>query len=675
MSDAPPDAPDGSEPAAGEPELSAGTRRAFWIATLALPLVFFALLEGGLRLFGYGASLPLFVDVENAEGYRMPSRDVAGRYFANQESVPTPNPDVFHADKPEGSVRLVAQGGSSAAGYPFYRGASFPQTLGTRLRLAYPDREIEVVNTAMAAVNSYTLVDFADEIVEIEPDAVLVYAGHNEYYGALGAASTESLGGSRWLVRTYLALDGLRTVQLLRNALAAVQRSRAERAPGERPSNTLMARMIGEQEVAEGSPTFQAGLEQFRENLDALLATYQREGIPVYVGTLASNERDQRPFVTVHAPGVDPAAWRAELQRAIAVAEGGDARAGVAALRAVVDQDPGAADGHYVLGHALLAGGDRDAAAQAFRRARDLDALRFRAPTAFNEVIREVARARGAHVVETERALAQATPDRLVGRVTMLEHLHPTMLGYALMADAFFEALAEHRVVSPEPPRPTPPGRIVQLVTPADSLAGRIRVEQLTSNWPFRPDERQPLQIDSARTPPFVVETARELLGGAPWLQTTDELAAFYESNGRIGEALTARRAIVQAFPFLPGSYVGLANLELQRATARGDNGAIGYVAGLYEQALERDSMHADANAMLGALALQAGAVPQGTRYLERAVEASPTALQPLYNLAGAYAMQGRWDEAEQATDRLLQAAPGDERYRRLAEGIQRRAL
>ena len=672
MSDATPP----SEPteAAETPTLSAGRRRLFWGITLALPLVFFLLLEGGLRVFGYGGSYPLFVDVEGAEGIQMPSRQVATRYFVNTSSVPTPNPDFFEAEKGEGTVRIVAQGGSSAAGYPFYRGGSFPQTLATRLGLAYPDADIEVINTAMAAVNSYTLLDFADEIVEIQPDAVLVYAGHNEYYGALGAASTESLGGSRWLVRTYLALDGLRTVQLFRGLLGAVQRANADTETGERPSNTLMARMIGDQEVVEGSETFQAGLDQFRDNLDRLLATYQDAGIPVYIGTLASNERDQRPFITVHDAGIDAEAWRADLDDAIDVLEDGDPD-GLEVLREVVAENPGAADGHFVLGHALLAAGDREGAAEAFGRARDLDALRFRAPTAFNRVIREVARARGATVVETEAALQAAAPDRLVGSVTMLEHLHPTLLGYALMADAFFDALVSDGVVQREAPRPTPPGRVVQLLTPADSVAGHIRVEQLTSNWPFRPDERQPLRLDSARTPPFVVRTARALLDGEPWLQTTDALARFYEQNGRIADALETRRAIVQAYGFLPEPYVHLANLELRRAQAGGGNDDMNYVAGLYQQALARDSMNVDANAMLGALALQAGAVPQGTAYLERAVEADPSAAQPLYNLAGAYAMQRRWDDAEAASQRLLRLAPDEPRYQRLAEGVRLRKL
>ena len=41
----------------------------------------------------------------------------------------------------------------------------------------------------MSAVSSYTLLDFSDEIVDYQPDAILIYAGHNEYLGILGVGS------------------------------------------------------------------------------------------------------------------------------------------------------------------------------------------------------------------------------------------------------------------------------------------------------------------------------------------------------------------------------------------------------------------------------------------------------------------------------------------------------
>jgi len=177
--------------------LSSGKRVAFWTVTLFLPVLFFVMLEGGLRLAGYGADYPLFEAVEQHPEFLVPSRSVGQRYFHHLQDAPTGLHDVFHAQKPEGELRLFVQGGSTAAGFPFYHGAAFSRMLKWRLQDAIPPRPVEVVNTAMAAVNSYTLLDLADEIIREQPDAVLIYAGHNEYYGAFGVGSTESFGTSR----------------------------------------------------------------------------------------------------------------------------------------------------------------------------------------------------------------------------------------------------------------------------------------------------------------------------------------------------------------------------------------------------------------------------------------------------------------------------------------------
>jgi hypothetical protein len=41
-------------------------------------------------------------------------------------------------------------------------------------------------------VNSYTFYDKIDEILKEDPDAILIYAGHNEFYGELGIGSSKS---------------------------------------------------------------------------------------------------------------------------------------------------------------------------------------------------------------------------------------------------------------------------------------------------------------------------------------------------------------------------------------------------------------------------------------------------------------------------------------------------
>ncbi len=659
--------------------LTASRRRLFWAVTLLLPVLFFALLEGGLRLGGYGDPLPLFVPVDAAGTVKMPNREVARRYFAREAGIPNPNPDFFSAEKPASSFRLFVQGESSAAGFPYYRGASFPQVLAARLRAAYPGRTVEVVNTGMAAIASFTLLDLADEIIAEQPDAVLVYTGHNEWYGALGAASTQTLGRSGGLVRLYLRLRDWRTVQLLRDAIAAV---RPRRAPpgGTSAGNaaggggtTLMQRMVGEEAVPLGGESYRAGLAQFEENMDLLLARYARAGVPVFVGTLASNERDQRPFVSVTAGGApDPYDPVPDLRCIDAADSTGDAATLVGAFEQAAKADTASAFRAFVLGRARLAAGDSSGARDALRRARDLDALRFRAPTDANAVLRRVAARHGATVVESEARLETVAPAGSIGYETMLEHLHPTLDGYALIADAFFDALTGAGLPAPNP-RPTPPGRRFTLITAADSFGAVLRVDRLTRAWPFRPDEVIEAVPDSVRTPPPVVQMATQMLDGADWYATTRRLADWYVTQGRWADALRTRTALTTAYFFLAEPFADRGNTRVEAASVGRpfpDHPAAAIAD--YERALALDPGYLAAHTMLGALALQTGDAAAAVPHLERVAAGANAPPQALYNLAGAYAQLGRWDDAARTADRLAQANP---QYRPFAAAVRNRTL
>lgn len=637
---------------APEAPLSRGRRWAFTGLMLALPVLFFVLLEGGLRLFGYGADYPLFVPMEGAPAYLVQNREVARRYFTQQAEVPNSIGDAFLREKPAGSFRLFVQGESSAAGFPFYHGASFSRMLRQRLQATFPDRGIEVVNTAMAAVGSYTLRDLADEIVAQRPDAVLLYAGHNEYYGALGVGSTESLGRSPGVVNTFLALRRFRTVQWLRNVVTGAAGLFGGRQAGEVPSNTLMGQMVGEQTIPYGSEVFAAGERQFRSNLADLLAVYQRAGIPVFVGTLASNERDQRPFVSVHAEGADVAAWTEQIRRGTAAYEAGDPAAAAAAFRAAVAEDSLAADAFFALGRAEEAAGRRDAARTAYLAAKDRDALRFRAPEAFNRIIREEAARHGATVVEVQESLRRAAPGGVIGREHMLEHLHPTLEGYFLLADAFYESLRTARLIGDwRGAVPTDRARAERLVTPVDSLVGLLRARRLMSEWPFQPlGTRLRLDTLGGRTP---VDSMARLTyqGDVTWIGATTWLADYYARRGEMERALRAQLAIIQEAPMLAEPRTSAGNLLV----ALGRNAE---AESYFASAVARDPDAATALGMLGAIRLSRGNHTEALGLLERAHRLAPTNVQVLYNLSGAYALNDRYDDARRTAEEVLRMNP-----------------
>ncbi|MGQ9649673.1 MAG: hypothetical protein ACUVXJ_06160 [Phycisphaerae bacterium] len=134
--------------------------------------------------------------------------------------------------------------------------------------------------------------------------------------------------------------------------------------------------------------------------------------------------------------------------------------------------------------------GQQDAAKALYRRARDLDCLRFRATGEFSEVIRSVAGNR-CIFVDTAAAFEAASPDGLIGWNLMTDHLHPTIYGHYLIARSICHALAaEYERLGL---RPILPDSLPQFEQVAEDLGcdqltdliGSLHILKLMQAYPF----------------------------------------------------------------------------------------------------------------------------------------------------------------------------------------------
>ena len=384
------------------------------------------------------------------------------------------------------TLRIFIQGGSTAAGFPFGLGASLAGMMQQRLQRTFPELDIEVISTAMSAVNSYTLLDLSEDILAHEPDAILIYAGHNEYLGILGVGSAMAGGSARPLVQTYLRLRNWRTLQLLQSVLVSI-RGFFSAEVKQISTETLMANLTASQHIPYASELYNKGIEQFERNLSALLARYRKLGIPVFIGTLVSNERNQPPFISALATTTDVNAWRQHYQTGTEALQRGDNKTAHKALEAAIGLDDTSGDAYYAQGQLLETLGDYQAARQAYLAAKDRDQLRFRAPEKFNQVIREAAKRYDANVVEVQEAFIQASRNGIVGNDLMLEHLHPNLKGYFILADTFYQSIREEQLITPwyDTTSKTEAWREVP-VTEIDYLRGLYAVARLKANWPFQ---------------------------------------------------------------------------------------------------------------------------------------------------------------------------------------------
>ncbi|MDZ7268245.1 MAG: GDSL-type esterase/lipase family protein [candidate division KSB1 bacterium] len=628
--------------------------RAFKILLPVMPVVFLVLCEVALRLADYGGTLALFVPAETAPGFLKINENVGRRYFPALAVAPEVSRDLVRANKPAGGYRIFVLGESTTAGYPYLYNGSMSKMLHQRLRDYFPDREIEVVNLAMPAINSFALRDLAPEMLAQQPDALIIYCGHNEFYGALGVASTESLGRWRSLINLYLGLQHFKIMRFLRAQIAAVQKWFAPAHPADdHPHATLMEKMAGDEAIPYQSEKYRRARAFFTANLKDLINAAQRRGVTVLLANLVSNERDLPPFVDIYHPATPRATFRAALERSRQLATQGKLHAALALCDSLQRVDAAPASLHFQRASVLEALGRFAEAAAAYQTSRDHDGLRFRASTDFNQALADIAHATGAVLVDVHAAFVQASPHGLIGNNLLLEHVHPNLRGYFLMAAELCRVMQQQGLIAAvwDHTRARPDSVYWQErgVTALDEEVAAIRMAVLLNNWPFVPRERsRPLQYQPKNYLQSLAHALwrRELT----WEKGHVLLAEDYEKNGRLDLAVKEYEALILQTPYNSSPYLraGLLYARLQD----------------FDRAYDRMmralalSPSREAYQVIGAIWLSRRQPAHSLPYLQKALQLAPNDGQTLYNLASAHLLLGQIEPARAYLAQLEKVMP-----------------
>ena len=503
---------------------------------------FFFLLEGLLRLLNYGESYPLFIEDENSALYFKQNTEFAKRYFNNLDEVPHSAYDVFLKEKLPRTFRVFVLGASSAAGFPYNGGATFSRQLHKKLQLMYPSIHVEIVNTAIAAVNSYTLNDIASEIKEMEPDAVLIYAGHNEYYGAYGIASTYKMGSNPRFVRFYLKITKLKTVQLIRNLLGGMTSEPVK-------SGTMMNQVVGQASVEFNSEEYHLGLKQFKGNMLSVIEKFQKSDITVLISTIVSNEKDHIPFDFLSSKSNKKNEILEVIDQGIEIKmrELGEK---------MLEENPSSSIGHYLLGKATLSQ-NTDQARDLFQKAKDFDKVRFRAPSEINTIIKELAAESGVILVDTELGMRRREVDGIIGKEFITEHLHPNISGYELISDVFARSISDHLLDEKALLLDDSTYFVERPYTAIDSVQAHYLLERLLLSWPFTPTDESINYdpIDSLIPKTFYEQIAKDIhVGRKYWVQGLEEAFVYIRDSVEENkiDMIRISNALRQEYPYIP---------------------------------------------------------------------------------------------------------------------------
>ncbi len=568
--------------------ISPKRKRLFAFMLMLFPLVILLLLELSLRLADYGDSYNLFEDCNlYGKEYRRCHQDFGKKYF-NHVVYTTPVHEMFLKKKPENGFRIFVIGSSTAVGFPYGSGVMFPRILQERLRDSYPGRTIEVINTAMTAINSYTFRDKIGEILAEEPDAILIYGGQNEFYGALGIGSREALGSIRWIKVLHLQLLEFKTYQLLRNMISGIShlgRGENKAAVADASTTTLMEVIVADKDIAYKSRLYDLALEHYRKNMKAILKKARKKGVPVFFSELVSNVRDLPPLGSSGA---------GKVPSALSV---------------------------YEEAVAFEREGEYEKARKSYYLAKDLDCIRFRAPSEMNAIVHALSAEYGAVMIPMNVLFEENSPHGLIGGNLITEHVHPNMDGYFLMADAFFGAIIRSAVMGKPDSgliRPSAWYRANWAFTAIDSMRADILLKKLKAGWPFKPDTIINTFLEDYRPQDIVDSLAYQSVryAGINLVSAHKKMAQYYLARGNSDKAYREYAAILKIEPY-----------DLQHYTEAGD---LLFKAGNIEKAMKiyRASLtfHRDIYVVsrMGEILVAAGEYEKAIPLLEEVGKADP---------------------------------------------------
>ncbi|MBL7153224.1 MAG: SGNH/GDSL hydrolase family protein [Phycisphaerae bacterium] len=416
------------------------------VVVVLLPLVVF---EVVLRLCVPAPAVDLddpYVSFSGVRRLFVP--DSTGRRFETaKERLKAFRPQSFAAVKGPGAFRVFCLGGSTVQGRPYAVETSFTTWLELNLRAARPDADFEVVNCGGISYASYRLVPIMRELLVHEPDLFIIYTGHNEFLEDRTYERVKKM--PRTLMRLHLALLNLRSYSLGNQLLS-------RRRGGRSSKSVLPVEAQAKLDFEDGLKSYhrdnawrRGTIAHFGRNLESMVRISGGAGVPVILVNPVSNLKDCRPFKSQFGVGLsEQQKGRVVELRARAGKLGwGDTYGKIGLLEQAVAIDNRHASLLYLLGKCYARIGRFAEAKKWFVLAKEEDVCPLRIVEPMHEAVGRVAARYQVPLVDVKALIEERTEDGIPGDEWLLDHVHPSIAGHQVIADALYQAMEKMGLV------------------------------------------------------------------------------------------------------------------------------------------------------------------------------------------------------------------------------------
>jgi len=357
----------------------------------------------------------------------------------------------FPERKNQNTFRIFCLGGSAAMGWPHELSESYPSYLLEILQNRYPSKKIEIINAAASTYASYRVKYIFDEVINYDPDLILIFSGNNEFLEHI-LYNDESPLRSPW--RHFATV---RVVHEIKNIFG--KKKPVLDFKNYEPT-FLIDIALGNTSPLKTSPNqLEKVKAHYEYNITEIVKHANISKVPVALLNVPTNIKDWSPHASIHGTEIDLPLWQKSFQKAMDLLEQKEYQAALPYFLKCVEIDSSYARSHYYLGKTFLALRRIPEAKSAFTNALIHDAYPFRALPEFNRILSKISVQNNTPLIDLVQLFENMASDSIIGEDVLIDHVHPRIFMNQKIAIQVADVLTRSGILPIPASEPnTPPG-------------------------------------------------------------------------------------------------------------------------------------------------------------------------------------------------------------------------
>lgn len=350
---------------------------------------------------------------------------------------------LFKEKKEKDQVRVICLGGSASAGWPHPPSEIYSRYLEKSLQKLYPAKKVEVINCSAHGFASYRIRQVFKTIIPLQPDAVIVWCGNNEF---LESRNYKTSDLKNFLIKVR---NNFRALQLVRQFLTKHQ---FDDTPD--VAQTFWKKVNEESlELRSNPKQYEKVKEHYRRSMEDIVEEAKHNNIGLMLMTVPVNLRDWEPNVSyLGLNGTDSVRWGKEFKDGKKKYLTSKYSEAVASFTRAYKIAPLHAETYFWLARAYENINDSTAALHYYVKAKDQDYNPFRAITDFNNTLRTITKKNSEVVLlDMEQLMNTYALRGIPGFDLFLDYVHPTKEGNMVIAREVANQIINSNLISIPP--------------------------------------------------------------------------------------------------------------------------------------------------------------------------------------------------------------------------------